>query len=340
MRLFRLPFQALTIGLMLTGSAASTAAAQQRAVVRPLSAGSTGMSLAEALLRDGRRKDAADVLGRWIAENPNDGRAYQYLGGIYLSDAMRWHREGHLEGDHAGASLFLEFAAEAFRQAQQLMVDSASLSLVTVAIELATIRVEEAGWDAAMRSAVRVEEVPLPPVLVELADNLLGSCPAGGVLVTTSPVERAAVWGRALVNGNERGQILVRPELYDMDGRYRVRMAEALGVPIELDLHQALAHLAIRKPVCLSPATDSPPGASFDWQPVGMVMASGPGSREVDVQLSVHQLGMTGLAGSPWSAAVRDIYDLAARRNRSICGTTLSQDRDPRLPAVPACNRQ
>src|SRR5690606_684589 len=115
----------LAVTLLATG-VSSTAAAQQRAVVRPISAGTTAMSLAEALLRDGRAKDAADVLGRWIAENPNDGRAYQYLGGIYLADAQRWHRSGHLEGDEAGATLFLEFASEAFRQAQRLMVDSAS----------------------------------------------------------------------------------------------------------------------------------------------------------------------------------------------------------------------
>ena len=35
------------------------AVAQRQTVVRPVSAGNTAMSLAEALLRDGRRKDAA-----------------------------------------------------------------------------------------------------------------------------------------------------------------------------------------------------------------------------------------------------------------------------------------
>ena len=106
--------------LLLAGLSAigAPAAAQHVAVVRPISPGTSVMSLAEALLRDGRRKDAADLLGKWLSEHPTDGRAWHYLGRIHLDDARRWHRDGHAEGTDGG--MLLEFAGAAFEQAQHL----------------------------------------------------------------------------------------------------------------------------------------------------------------------------------------------------------------------------
>lgn len=317
------------------------AVAQQQRVVRPVSAGNTAMSLAEALLRDGRRKDAAEVLGRWLSEHPTDGRAWHYLGRIHLDDARHWHRSGH-EGEPDGRML-LEFGGAAFEQAQNLLADSGTVYRVLVAVERATNLVESDGWDAVTSMPVVAEELPLPPVLGELGENLLASCPANGVMVTGSLVETAAAWGRWLLQPDQRrGMILLRPDLYTWDPRYRVRMAEVLGVPIEAPLQEALLQVTTHRPLCLTPTVDSLTAPAVEWRPVRLVLAAGMrGADTTDGGLSVHQFALTGLAGSVWSEAARDVYDLAARRNRTLCRTLLvGGDLTPNLPAIASCSRE
>jgi len=330
------------LGLLGALAVAMPIAAQQVPVVRPISAGNTAMSLAEALLRDGRRKDAADVLGRWLSEHPTDGRAWHYLGRIHLADAQRWHRVGHV-GDPDGGML-LEFAGAAFEQAQHLLADSGTVYRVLVGAERATNRVEAGGWDALQSMNFTPEELPLPPVLAELGDNLLGSCPANGVVVTGSMVELAAVWGRWLLDrADHADQILLRPDMYSWDARYRVRMAAAMGVPIDLPLPEALMQVSNHRPLCLTPAVDSVTAPALAWRPVRLVLTAGgdaapPGDSGV---MSVHQLAITGLAGSVWSEAARDVYDLAARRNRELCRTLLAGgDLTPNLPAIASCPKE
>lgn len=307
--------------------------------VRPISAGNTGMTLAEALLRDGRRKDAADALGRWLSEHPTDGRAWHYLGRIHLDEARRWHRAGH-GGDTEGAML-LDFAATAFEQSQRLLADSGTVYRVMVAVERATVTAEQEGWSAVRDLQLTPEELPLPPVLGELGDNLLASCPANGVVVTGSLVETAAVWGRWLLTREARPDvILLRPELYTWDARYRVRMAEELGVPIESSLPEALMQVTARRPLCLTPTVDSLTAPEVRWRPLRLVLAAGTEHAPQDSAgaLTVHQFALTGLAGSVWSEAARDVYDLAARRNRELCRSLLvSGDLTPNLPAIASC---
>lgn len=308
----------------------------QRPVVQPIGAGSTAMSLAEALIRDGRRADASDVLGRWLALHPEDGQAWHYLGRIHLADALRWHREGHENEPPAG--MLLDFSSAAFEAAQQLLTDSGTVYRVLVAVERATIRVETDGWNEGMSRPIPPEELPLPPVLAELGQNLLASCPANGVLVTGSLVETAAAWGRWMLGGERADLILLRPDLYSWDARYRVRMAEALGVPIDLDLPTALVRVTEHRPLCLSPTVDSLTAPSLAWRPVRMVLAAGVTDAATSpMTLTVHQLAITGLAGSVWSSAARDLYDLAARRNRELCRTLFAVDESPPPPAIASC---
>src|SRR5690606_23080344 len=124
------------------------------------------------------------------------------------------------------------------------------------------------------------------PVLAELGQNLMASCPVSGVLVTGSMVEAAAVWGTRLGSSARDDLMLIRPDLYDWDARYRVRMAEALGVPIDLELPAALASVATRRPVCLTPAVDSITAPALAWQPLHLVLASVPSGNEPSVTLS------------------------------------------------------
>jgi hypothetical protein len=239
--------------------------------------------------------------------------------------------------------MLLEFAGAAFEQAQHLLADSGTVYRVLVAIERATILVETDGWTTAAEMAVSAEQLPLPPVLGELGENLLASCPVSGVLVTGSLVETAAAWGRWLLQPDfRRDMILLRPDLYTWDPRYRVRMAEALGVPIEAPLQEALLQVSARRPLCLTPTVDSLTAPEIEWRPVRLVLAAGVRDTDtVGAGLSVHQFAMTGLAGSVWSEAARDVYDLAARRNRALCRTLLAaDDLTPNLPAIASCSRQ
>ena len=77
---------------------------------------------AAALEREGERHMAIDLLGRYLATAPDDGRAWLQLGRFYLYDARDWHLHGH-RGEPNGP-LYLDFAATALEQSIRLSVDS------------------------------------------------------------------------------------------------------------------------------------------------------------------------------------------------------------------------
>ena len=312
--------------------------AQTTAVGGSGAAGSSAVQRAEALLRDGRRIDAQMFLGQHLALEPNDGRAWFALGRIHLGDAQRWHREGHVA---AGVGIpVAEFASSAFDQAHRLLADSASVYLVLAVVEQATLRIERLGWTAAVAEPMAAEELPLPPVLNELGRNLMGSCPRGGVLVTGSLVETASVWGARFLDDERADLILIRPDLYAFDSLYRGRMATEIGAEASADLPAPLVAASARRPVCLTPTVDSITTTALSWHPLRLVLAAGTiANGEAPMQMSVRQLARTGIAGSVWSEAVRDVYELAARRNRTLCESLFNRPDAHGLPAITACPR-
>jgi hypothetical protein len=312
--------------------------AQASPVGAPARSGASAVQRAESLLSEGRRGDAKMFLGEHLALVPTDGRAWFTLGRIHLGDAQHWHRSGHpTEG--SGVPV-VEFATSAFEQAHHLLADSASVYLVLAMVERTTLRIERLGWEASVEIPLPAEELPLPPVLAELGRNLMGSCPRGGVLITGSLVETAAVWGVRLAGGERADLVLVRPDLYEADAEYRGQMASAMGVDPEARLAGALFRASARRPICATPSVDSTVSASLDWHPLHLVLAAGSiATGEAPPVLSVHQLARTGLAGSVWSEAARDVYELAARRNRSLCDALLTRPDVQGLPAILACPR-
>src|SRR5688500_9546543 len=129
---------------------------------------------AAELERQGERQIATDLLGRYLAVAPDDGRAWFQLGRFYRLDARDWHRVGHA-GEPDG-ELYLELAGVAADQALRLAVDSALLLRGVIDMDRSLLFVEDSGWIAARDRRPR-SGTQLPRVVVELGYNLLGSCP-------------------------------------------------------------------------------------------------------------------------------------------------------------------
>lgn len=279
---------------------------------------------ASALERSGARGSAIELLGRYLATAPDDGRAWLELGLYYLRDGRDWHRLNHT-GD-PDAAIYLDFAATAFDQAVRLGFDTARVERAIVEMDRAISPMESGGWLVPPgRGALEVP--PLPPFVLELGRNLVRSCPARGVLVTGNDLEAVATWYAVVVEDRRQDLLLVRPELYAGDPAYRAQAAKHLATDSSQSLHDALQASASRRPLCLSPlAADSlapavtPPAA---WR---LILLSPPAlpSMPSDPLAFLELLNIQMSGGQAWSAAVLDVYHAASHRNPLLCGGELS----------------
>jgi tetratricopeptide repeat protein len=272
---------------------------------------------AAALERSGERQMAIDLLGRYLATAPDDGRAWFQLGRFYLLDARDWHLQGH-RGDPDGL-LYLDFAATALDQAVRLAVDSGVVYRGLAELERSVIVVEDSGWNV---ERVAHDAPAIPSFIIELGENLLNSCPAGGVLLVGGDLEALSVW---YDNAGVRSRDIlpIRPDRYATDPLYRQRMAQAMGISPGLPVRQALAEVATRRPLCLTPTADSAAAPVTSWVPFRLTRVS----RAVDsssANLSlVELLEATRQGESVWIRDVRGIYDSAARYNTLLCSSLL-----------------
>jgi hypothetical protein len=285
---------------------------------------------AAALEREGERHMAIDLLGRYLATAPDDGRAWLQLGRFYLYDARDWHVRGH-RGEPDGL-LYLDFAATALEQSIRLSVDSGVIFRGIAEAERALVVVEEVGWAAARTTLGRERAPRMPPFVLELGENLLASCPAGGVLLTGSELEALSVW----YGGMERPSLDVlpiRPDLYATDSLYRLRMAQAMGVDPALPVQRALGDVAPRRPLCLSPGADSAAVPELAWLPYRLVRVSRPAAPGPEA-ISVNELLKAVRQNpSPWVVDVRGVYDRAATHNLLLCSSLLLLFGDTPPPA-------
>lgn len=276
------------------------------------------------LAREGRRADATGMLGRYLATAPADGRAWLTIGRFYLLDARDWHLGNH-EGTPDGG-LLIDLAGSVLDQAIRFGLDSALAFRGLVEFERALLLVEEQGWNEARNKAVHGFTVPLPPFILELGYNLLNSCPANGVLATGSDLEALAVWTVALGAGWRRDVQPFLPGLYAVDARYRRRMADAFGVDEALSVQQAMARVAEKRPLCLSPMADRAAAPLGLWTPVRLVLVAGPADQRPPAGvLSVTALLEARSAGaSAWTTEALDTYAAAARHNLLLCAGLLA----------------
>src|SRR5918997_223778 len=248
---------------------------------------------AAALERSGERQMAIDLLGRYLATAPDDGRAWFQLGRFYLLDAQDWHLQGH-RGDPDGL-LYLDFAATAFDQAVRLSVDSVIVFRGLAELERSIVFVEDSGWSVAGPARVRPDRPELPAFILELGANLLSSCPAGGVLLLGNDLEALSVWYDNL-GLRTREIVPISPDRYATDSVYRRRMAEVMGIDARLPVRSALQEVASRRPLCLTPGADSAAAPAMAWTPfrlsrVSRVVPPGPDALSVTELLEATRQG-------------------------------------------------
>ena len=289
---------------------------------------------AAALERAGDWRGATEMLGRYLATAPGDGRAWFQFGRMYLLAARNWHEAGH-RGDPDGL-LYLDLAALAFDHASGLQADSGSIYRGAVEMEKGIIRLEQHGWVELLRSAPSDPGRHVPGFVMELGANLVNSCPVGGILLPGNELEAVASW-LALVGSSGRGDIFpFFPERYRDDSLYRRQATLAMGVPPESTPAAALSASAGRRSLCLTPGADTTmvPGP---WSVSRLVLVKGRASLPVADDLSVTELlRARAQAPSAWTTQVESIYFTAARHNNRLCRGFLAYLKDP---ATGACGR-
>lgn len=284
---------------------------------------------AAALERAGERRMAIGLLGRYLATAPDDGRAWFQLGRFYLLDARDWHLQGH-RGDPDGL-LYLDFAATAFDQAVRLSMDSGAVFRALAELERSIVLLEDSGWAAS--GQLRSGEAPtIPPFIVELGSNLLSSCPAGGVLLVGSDLEALSVWYDD-AGLRTRRVLPISPDRYATDSLYRRRMAEAMNTDARLPIRAALATVAGRRPLCLSPSADSAAAPPVTWTPSRLARVSRPPQPGPEALSLTELLAAMRQGESVWVRDVRRVYDDAAHYNLLLCSSFLLVFGDAPPPA-------
>jgi hypothetical protein len=210
-------------------------------------------------------------------------------------------------------------------------VDSGLIFRGIVEVERGVVAIEAVGWTEA-RAAGRERAPRIPPYVLELGENLLASCPAGGVLLTGSELEALSVWYGSMEHP-ALDVLPIRPDLYATDSLYRERMARAMGVDPGLPVQRALGDVAPRRTLCLSPTTDSAAAPTLAWMPYRLVRISRPPTSGPEALSVTELLKAARQSSSPWVIDVRGVYDRAATHNLILCSSLLLLFGDTPPPA-------
>ncbi len=286
------------------------------------------------MARAGERVAAKIYLGEYLARSTDDPKAWLQLGKLYLTDAREWHLRGHV--GEPDASLLLDFAATSLDQTIRLQEDSGSVLRGYVQSGRDLILIEDLGWEGARLQRER-GSTDLPPALIELGLNLISSCPNGGVLLTGDPLEALSVWFATFELGRRPDLLSIQPSLYATDARYRAQMARSLGVDSSMAVQRALALVAARRPVCLSPLGDAAAMPDGPRTAVRLVLVTGPATAPADMHLSFSELIAAERIGrSVWVPEILHIYQVASQSNPLLCQSLFAQLGDR---PVGACGR-
>lgn len=290
---------------------------------------------AAAMERAGNWTGATEMLGRYLATAPGDGRAWFQFGRMYLLAARDWHAKGH-SGNPDG-SLYLDLAALAFDHAIDLQIDSGRVYRGAVEMERGILTMEQGGWATVVASRRANPSTPLPGFVVELGANLVGSCPAGAVLIPGNQLESLATWV-VLAEMGVRGDVFpLLPEMFSDDSLYRRQVMAQLRLAESQSQPPILASAAKRHTLCLTPFADSSLAGPVDWQVARLALVNSPSPAGTDDVLTITQLQRSNQQRpNAWTEAVTTIYLRAATRNIRLCGGLLSYLDDP---ALATCGR-
>jgi hypothetical protein len=287
---------------------------------------------AAELARNGQRGIGTEMLSTYLATSPDDGSAWIQLGRFYLLDIRDWHLSGH-PADSPGP-LYIDFGAAALDQAVRLRGDSGVILRQMLEVERALDAVEQQGYGILRHWRVPADVAPLPDFISELGANLLGSCPASGVLATGTDLEAVAIFSVVAAAGQAASVVIVVPSFYATDARYRNQIAMALGTDSAMSVQQALASVSRRRPVCLTPLADRTLLALPDLRPMRFVLVSGPGTTTSDRIVTVTDLARADRQGkSSWLREVHAIYAAAAGFNPRLCDGPLALLGDTQIAA-------
>ncbi len=75
-------------------------------------------------------------------------------------------------------------------------------------------------------------------------------------MATGTDLETVAIFSVVAAAGQAASVVIVVPSFYATDARYRNTIAMALGTDSSWSVQQALANVAQRRPVCLTPLAD------------------------------------------------------------------------------------
>jgi hypothetical protein len=100
-------------------------------------------------------------------------------------------------------------------------------------------------------------------------------------------------------------------------------MAEAMQTDPRLPIRNALAGVADRRPLCLSPTADSAAAPALTWTSSRLARVSRPVQPGPESLSLTELLGAMRQGGSVWVGEVRGVYDNAARYNGLLCSSFL-----------------
>ncbi len=164
-------------------------------------------------------------------------------------------------------------------------------------------------------------DLRLTPVLEELGENLLRTCPQDGILLTGSGADFLAAWYMRFARGLRPDLVVMPLSLWEENDAFRARAARDLRLGRDADRGRVVEALAERRPVCASMGLEAPPGR-LHWHAWPLVWVAGPHSKDKGVSpddfvFAALELGIAG--GDPWAESALAIYNRAAGVTPALC---------------------